>query len=202
MTTRKQGTVDPLTPASGSLHPCKGIEFPRSAISFNSFHLWSTLRLVPSSKDDSGRLFTASLGQYGQGFGHGHALSSGDTNLREVGRVPVGKPASIKLVAWNIIGCSKDQEHLYLTGSLSWDFISTFLPISPLSAALVSEDGSILERRNEIEGIWGSCPVNLSLSSSDTFAVLARWGGGHKFRDECFLRVHLIGDHSPAVTVL
>lgn len=128
--------------------------------------MWSTYRFVPSKEPTKDvRLFAASLGQYGQGFGHGQPLRHANTNCREAGRTN-GVSLNVTGVAWDLWGCERDIRNLYDTSSWCWDFITTRLDGSPLSGlrpissgeGMASEDGHLLDilPRLKAEDSWNS----------------------------------------------
>ena len=171
-------------------------------IKFSSQSFWSTYRFVPSSEPKQPvRLFASPLGQYGQGFGHGHPLSEADTNLRESGRLSYGsQPSEIMAVAWDIWGCEKDRRHLYDTGTWSWDFAHSLLPISPLSG-LNPVHGAVEMNLQDghLRSYFEYAPGALSIPSGASFHIQLLFQEKYDFRDECFARFFIYGKLPNAV---
>ena len=148
----------PLTSPDAGPIPGVPMEQPKNLFRFGEQTIWSTQYHQNSAQLASGtfRLFTTPLGQVGQGFAN--ALSIGETNLKEGGRVPSG-------VAYDVFGVSCQVEesssltdnsngvvaqlalpinspeavtnliNIIQNGVLSWDFTQTQVDICPISLA-------------------------------------------------------------------
>ena len=93
----------PLTSPDAGPIPGVPMEQPKNLFRFGEQTIWSTQYHAASAPIASGtfRLFTTPLGQVGQGFTQ--ALSIGETNLKEGGRVPSG-------VAYDVFGVACQVE--------------------------------------------------------------------------------------------
>lgn len=142
-----------VSPDAGPI-PGVPMEQPKNLFRFGEQTIWSTQFHAATAPLASGtfRLFTTPLGQVGQGFAN--ALSIGETNLKEGGRVPSG-------VAYDVFGVSAQVESSTATtdaagtlsnpivapavvgdlvnviqnGVLSWDFTQTQVDICPVTLA-------------------------------------------------------------------
>ena len=166
--------------------------------------MWSTYRFVPSGKEIPSdiRLFNASIGQYGQGFGHGHALSLCDTNVREQGKIADGYPMEVTAVAWDVWGCERDRRHIYDTGTWSWDFIRIRFIVSPLSGLRhISDSGGVVTADGHLRSCHEYPEGAMFLPGGTSFNILFQIDTEYKFRDECFVRFFLYGKYTPGITV-
>ena len=142
-----------VSPDAGPI-PGVPMEQPKNLFRFGEQTIWSTQFHAATAQLASGtfRLFTTPLGQVGQGFSN--ALSIGETNLKEGGRVPSG-------VAYDVFGVSAQVEsstntadatgtlsnpivapavvsdliNVIQNGVLSWDFTQTQVDICPVTLA-------------------------------------------------------------------
>jgi hypothetical protein len=142
-----------VSPDAGPI-PGVPMEQPKNLFRFGEQTIWSTQFHTGGANLASGtfRLFTTPLGQVGQGFAN--ALSIGETNLKEGGRVPSG-------VAYDVFGVSAQVEsstaatdaagtlsnpivapavvgdliNVIQNGVLSWDFTQTQVDICPVTLA-------------------------------------------------------------------
>ena len=142
-----------VSPDAGPI-PGVPMEQPKNLFRFGEQTIWSTQFHAATANLASGtfRLFTTPLGQVGQGFAN--ALSIGETNLKEGGRVPSG-------VAYDVFGVSAQVEsstnttdangtlsnpivapavvgdliNVIQNGVLSWDFTQTQVDICPVTLA-------------------------------------------------------------------
>jgi hypothetical protein len=144
-----------VSPDSGPI-PGVPMEQPKNLFRFGEQTIWSTQFHSATAPLASGtfRLFTTPLGQVGQGFGQ--ALSIGETNLKEGGRVPSGVAYDVFGVACQVEESSTLNEqsgvatlnlpinspeavgnlvNIIQNGILSWDFTQTQVDICPITLA-------------------------------------------------------------------
>jgi hypothetical protein len=144
-----------VSPDSGPI-PGVPMEQPKNLFRFGEQTIWSTQYHSATAPLASGtfRLFTTPLGQVGQGFGQ--ALSIGETNLKEGGRVPSGVAYDVFGVACQVEESSTLNEqssvatlnlpinspeavgnlvNIIQNGILSWDFTQTQVDICPVTLA-------------------------------------------------------------------
>ena len=144
-----------VSPDSGPI-PGVPMEQPKNLFRFGEQTIWSTQFHAAGATIASGtfRLFTTPLGQVGQGFGQ--ALSIGETNLKEGGRVPSGVAYDVFGVACQVEESSTLNEqssvatlnlpinspeavgnlvNIIQNGILSWDFTQTQVDICPVTLA-------------------------------------------------------------------
>jgi hypothetical protein len=129
-------------------------EQPKSLFRFGETTLWSTqfLSAATSQANQSYRLFSTPIGQFGQGFSAG-ALTIGQTNLKEGGRVPSGIAYDVFGIASQVMfhsGTADTSSYaeaidtaaeidvlvgLINSGVLVWEFTQTEVQICPMSLA-------------------------------------------------------------------
>ena len=152
--------VPMISPGAGPIPPVP-FHQPTNLFRFGEQTLWSTFLFLGGAAlaNSVNRTFTTPLGQVGQGFAN--ALTIGETNLKEGGRVPAG-------VAYDVFGLGAqvlhgnqalagagltlsqpadtpaeigDIQNIINNGVLSWNFISTVIDIAPLS--LIGAGGGV-----------------------------------------------------------
>jgi len=144
-----------ISPDAGPI-PGVPMEQPKNLFRFGEQTIWSTQFHAAGATIASGtfRLFTTPLGQVGQGFGQ--ALSIGETNLKEGGRVPSGVAYDVFGVAAQVESSAQSNEatqvatlanpivapgvvsdlvNVIQNGVLSWDFTQTQVDICPVTLA-------------------------------------------------------------------
>lgn len=144
----------PLTSPDAGAIPGVPMEQPKNLFRFGEQTIWSTQYHASGATIASGtfRLFTTPLGQVGQGFNQ--ALSIGETNLKEGGRVPSGVAYDVFGVACQIEESATLNEsnsvaamtlpinspeavgnliNIIQNGVLSWDFTQTGVDIAPIT---------------------------------------------------------------------
>ena len=133
--------------------PSVPFELPKNLFRYGEQSLWSTQLLAGGAAIANGnfRLFTTPLGQVGQGFTN--AMSIGETNIKEGGRIPSGIAYDVFGVAAHVIlgtgneaagavgplGAPIDTNveipvlaEILLNGVLTWDFTQTQVDIAPI----------------------------------------------------------------------
>lgn len=146
----------PLTSPDAGPIPGVPMEQPKNLFRFGEQTIWSTQYHASGAPIASGtfRLFTTPLGQVGQGFNQ--ALSIGETNLKEGGRVPSGVAYDVFGVACQVEESATTSEqngvatmnlainspeavgnlvNIIQNGILSWDFTQTKVFICPMILA-------------------------------------------------------------------
>jgi hypothetical protein len=147
---------------STGLPPSVPFSQPKNLFRYGEQTLWSTQLLASNSAiaNASFRLFTTPLGQQGQGFLN--ALSIGETNLKEGGRIPNGIAYDVFGIACQV-GVAEGQESagtvavlgaaldtaaeidtlvdIQSNGVLKWDFTQTQVDIAPIQ--LVGAGGGL-----------------------------------------------------------
>ena len=146
----------PLTSPDAGPIPGVPMEQPKNLFRFGEQTIWSTQYHAANAPIASGtfRLFTTPLGQVGQGFNQ--ALSIGETNLKEGGRVPSGVAYDVFGVACQVEESATTSEqngvatlnlpinspeavgnlvNIIQNGVLSWDFTQTQVDICPITLA-------------------------------------------------------------------
>lgn len=167
---------------------------------YTNVPMWSTYRFVPSGKDipDNVRLFSASIGQYGQGFGHGHALDICDTNAKEQGQIYANM--EVTAVSWDVWGCERDRRHIYDTGTWSWDFVAVRCSGSPFSGfRSISGDGGVLGADGHLRSYYEYEAGAFLLPIGTSFNILLQLDKSYRFRDECFVRFFIYGKQTAAL---
>ena len=134
---------------------------PSNLFRFGEITLYSTFALGAAGgaavANTSNRLFATPLGQVGQGFPA--ALTVGETNLKEAGRIPSGQAYDVfgvagQVMAWDqandqldetfdqggaaggvVLGTVADLQSVVNNGTLLWDFTQTQVHICPLMLA-------------------------------------------------------------------
>jgi hypothetical protein len=134
---------------------------PSNLFRFGEITLYSTFALGAALgaavANTSNRLFATPLGQVGQGFPA--ALTVGETNLKEAGRIPSGQAYDVfgvagQVMAWDqnadqldetfdqggaaggvVLGTVADLQSVVNNGILVWDFTQTQVFICPLMLA-------------------------------------------------------------------
>ena len=140
----------PLVPVGGG--PQAPFEQSKQLFRYGEQALWSTQFLATVAlADTSHRLFTSPLGMVGQGFTR--ALSIGETNIKEGGRIPNGVAYDVFGVSCHIMAISADNDNagadwdrliyeqemtqnlqnVMNNGVLQWDFTQTRVDIAPLN---------------------------------------------------------------------
>jgi hypothetical protein len=105
--------------------------------------LWSTYKLNPTYNKDHNthRLFAASLGMKGQGFGD-VSLQKEHTNIRESGRIPNGQGYVVFGVKVELLeGEAEDIAAVRKNAVLSWDMTQAVVDICTLGAMTWDETG-------------------------------------------------------------
>lgn len=195
----------PMVGGGQSGPPPVPMQAPTNLFRYGEQSLWSTVRFAPSAAlaSTTSRLFTTPIGQQGQGFGQ--ALSIGETNLKEGGRIPTG-------VAYDVFGVSAhfmcgtsgnnefelpvdDDEKIGVlvnflnNGVLSWDFTQTSVDIAPLhmigagggaygsvSTADTGTPATIGHMNNGPGSVWLYRKHPVALPGSSTFSIVLRFG--------------------------
>lgn len=144
-----------VSPDAGPV-PGVPMEQPKNLFRFGEQTIWSTQLITGGTNPASAtfRMFTTPLGQVGQGFGQ--ALSIGETNLKEGGRVPSGVAYDVFGVAAQVESANSANEsnsvvqlanpivapgvvadliNVIQNGVLSWDFTQTQVDICPVTLA-------------------------------------------------------------------
>jgi len=169
---------------STGLPPSVPFSQPKNLFRYGEQTLWSTQLLASNSAiaNASFRLFTTPLGQQGQGFLN--ALSIGETNLKEGGRITNGIAYDVFGIACQV-GVAEGQESagtvavlgapidtaaeidtlvdIQSNGVLKWDFTQTQVDIAPIQ--LVGAGG----------GLFGS--VSLSSEPLGTIGAMNNGAG-------------------------
>jgi hypothetical protein len=194
-----------VSPDAGPI-PGVPLEQPKNLFRFGEQTIWSTQLLQNGNAIASGtfRMFTTPLGQVGQGFAN--ALSIGETNLKEGGRVPSGVAYDVfgvaaqvesavgagdtqlanPIVAPAIVG---DLVNIIQNGVLSWDFTQTQVDIAPVTlagagggafgAVATADTGTPVttgHMNNGNGGIWMYRKHPVALPGNSTFAIVLRFG--------------------------
>lgn len=150
----------PLVPAGGTSGP-PPVPFspPKQLFRYGEQSLWSTQLLpVAAVADSVNRLFTTALGSVGQGFTR--AMSIGETNIKEGGRIPNGVAYDVFGISCQVIATSGDGDaatnwgvalnsvnqiqnlvNILNNGVLSWDFTQTQVDIAPV--CLIGSGGGV-----------------------------------------------------------
>jgi len=142
-----------LERGSTGLPPSVPFDQPKNLFRYGEQTLWSTQLHANGSALANGsfRLYTTPLGQVGQGFTN--AVSIGETNLKEGGRIPAGIAYDVFGIACQI-GVAESNEsagtnavlgdalnsgaeidtlvNIQTNGVLSWDFTQTQVDIAPI----------------------------------------------------------------------
>ena len=134
---------------------------PSNLFRFGEITLYSTFAFGAATAlaNTSNRLFATPLGQNGQGWPAGVAMSVNETNLKEGGRIPSGQAYDVFGVAaqvlafdtnnntldqaWNVSGAAggavqglvNDLQNIVSNSVLVWDFTQTVVFICPLMLA-------------------------------------------------------------------
>ena len=194
-----------VSPDAGPI-PGVPMEQPKNLFRFGEQTIWSTQFHAATAQLASGtfRLFTTPLGQVGQGFSN--ALSIGETNLKEGGRVPSG-------VAYDVFGVSAQVEsstntadatgtlsnpivapavvsdliNVIQNGVLSWDFTQTQVDICPVTLAgaggglfgalsTTQNNTAVGHMSNGNGNIWMYRKHPVALPGNSAFGILIRVG--------------------------
>jgi len=150
----------PLVPAGGmGGAPSVPFEQPKQLFRYGEQSLWSSqLFNVAAVADSVNRLFTTPQGQVGGGFTR--ALSIGETNLKEGGRIPNGVAYDVFGISAQVIATSDDGDaatnwgvalntdaqilnliNILNNAVLTWDFTQTQVDIAPIS--LIGSGGGV-----------------------------------------------------------
>ena len=198
-----------LEQGSTGLPPSVPFNQPKNLFRYGEQTLWSTQLHAGngvgavSLANGTYRLFTTPLGQVGQGFAQ--ALTIGETNLKEGGRVPSGIAYEVFGVSCQIGSCvgtgdsalgasvsSSDAvrilSEVQSNGVLSWDFTQTQVDIAPIqmigagggafgSVSTTSFASSTVGAMNNGAGsIFLYRQHPVSLPGNSTFSILLRYG--------------------------
>jgi hypothetical protein len=195
-----------VSPGAG---PIPGVpsQQPTNLFRFGEITLYSTLALPAGTAlaNSQNRIFTAPLGQSGQGFTT--ALTKTETNLKEGGRIPSGQAYDVYGVATQILGADntaglagqldepfndtvatvQSLQNIVSNGVLSWDFTQTVVDICPIMLAgagggvfgAISQNAAGANSgamNNGNGGIWMYRKHPVALPGNTTFAILVQFG--------------------------
>ena len=218
-------------PLSSSI-PNVPFEQPKALFRFGEQTLWSTqfISTTTSLANQTFRLFTTPVGQFGQGFSAG-ALTISETNLKEGGRVPAGVAFDIFGVSCMVGLASADTDagtinaaidtqarvqsllNIIQNGVLSWDFTQTQVDIAPIS--LVGAGGGAFgsvstgnaadvgHMNNGAGSVWLYRKHPVALPGSSTFSILLRYGSraAAVATNSVYVRVALLGYYKNVIEI-
>lgn len=193
---------------STGLPPSVPFEQPKNLFRYGEQTLWSTqlhagAAGAVSLANGTFRLFTTPLGQVGQGFTN--ALTIGETNLKEGGRIPSGIAYDVFGVACQVGRATSTGDsalgdatstadsirilsEIQTSGILSWDFTQTQVDIAPIqligagggafgSVSVTSNAATTVGNLNNGAGsIWLYRKHPVALPGQSTFSILLRYG--------------------------
>ena len=203
MSYRGPGIYAPSTGVPGI--PPVPLSQPKNLFRYGEQSLWSTYLFANSTTPATGefRLFSTAIGGTGQGFTN--AISIGETNLQEAGRIPNGVAYDVFGVAAHV-GASDStadsgdlcqaldtdqliQELLNIQFNtvLSWRFTQSNIDIAPVQLigagggafGAISTTQTNTDRghfNNGASAVWLYRKHPIALPGSTTFAILARFG--------------------------
>ena len=194
-----------LEQGSTGVPPSVPFSQPKNLFRFGEQTLWSTQLLAQGTDPANAtfRLFTTPLGQQGQGFLN--ALSIGETNLKEGGRIPNGIAFDVFGVACQVgtadtfgdadLGFSNNtpastlaSNEILTNGIVTWDFTQTQVDIAPInligagggafgSVSVTANAAATLGNLNNGAGsVWLYRKHPVALPGGSTFSLLLRYG--------------------------
>jgi hypothetical protein len=193
---------------STGLPPSVPFSQPKNLFRYGEQTLWSTQLHAGAAgavalANGSFRLFTTPLGQVGQGFTN--ALTIGETNLKEGGRIPNGIAFDVFGIAAHLgvsnttgdssLGFAVDTaaniqilNEILTNGVVSWDFTQTLIDVGPVqligagggafgSVSVTSNAAATLGNMNNGAGsVWLYRKHPVALPGGSTFSLLLRYG--------------------------
>ncbi len=194
-----------ISPDAGPLPPVP-LQQPTNLFRFGEQSIWSTQMHAAAPTvlaSTTHRLFTTPIGQVGQGFTN--ALSIGETNLKEGGRVPSGVAYDVFGVAVQVALSDGTADagdimnpidtqakitqlmNIITNGVLTWDFTQTAVDISPILLAgagggafgAVAQNAAGASSGNMNNGngsIWMYRKHPVALPGNCTFSIVIRYG--------------------------
>jgi len=198
-----------LEQGSTGLPPSVPFEQPKNLFRYGEQTLWSTQLHASNGASNVSlangtyRLFTTPLGQVGQGFTN--ALTIGETNLKEGGRIPSGIAYDVFGVACQVGRATSTGDsalgdaistadsiriltEIQTNGILSWDFTQTQVDIAPVQLVgagggafgSVSVTGATAQTignlNNGAGSVWLYRKHPVALPGNSTFSILLRYG--------------------------
>ena len=205
-------------------------EPPKELFRYGEQSLWSAQLLASSLAIASSefRLFSAGIGQSGQGFA---SMSYAETSLREGGRIPAQQSFDVFGIACHIYmgnsggtalatptdtsGLISNLLNIQNNGVLQWSFLQTNIDIAPVvmigagggAYGSVSQNaaGSNLGHMNNGAGqIWLYRAAAVALPGQSTFNVILRFGNyapAISSTNAVAVKVSLIGNYKTAMVV-
>lgn len=171
---------------STGLPPSVPFSQPKNLFRYGEQTLWSTQLHAGAAgavalANGSFRLFTTPLGQVGQGFTN--ALTIGETNLKEGGRIPNGIAFDVFGIAAHLgvsnttgdsnLGFAVDTaaniqilNEILTNGIVSWDFTQTLIDVGPVQ--LIGAGG----------GAFGSVSVDNAAQAAGSSATVGNMNNG------------------------
>jgi hypothetical protein len=204
---------------TGAAPPPTPFTQPTNVFRFGENCLWSSQLLAGAAAqaNQNYRLFASARGQVAQGYAN--ALTIGETNLKEGGRIPAGVAYSVYGIACQILQSTAAADggtmsapadtavevgnitNVMNNGVLAWDFIQTLIDIAPIyligaggGTGGAVATGNAVNAGNVGNGfgqVWMYRKYPTELPGSCTFAINLSFGS----------RAAAIGANSVAVRV-